>query len=380
MKTLLLFFCFFILFSAAGEVQKNINKTVFDAVINEIAKNHYDGKFRQNYAQKIKKFRQIALKSVNNQTLAGTINKFLRELPDSHFGIIPPPDKNSAGYVRLENSVRLLEIDGKVFVRSCPPRSKFKKGDELLSVKNNSGDKFSRIGRAIQLNSLLTFNTADEKMPVAVRRNGRIVKFTITPKQAEKVPPMFKLGEMPPMEEDYVSAFLKPDTAYVNFSVFTPYALQSLKNDISTKFKNTPEMVIDLRNNVGGLLMIGVNMASFLCDKKVDFGTMVIANQPLNPKSYPQKKRFKGKITILIGRNSYSTAEIFALAMHEADAAVLVGERTSGMCLPSVFIKMPHDFRLQTVIGDYRSSKNYRIEGKGVFPVQALGKWENWEL
>ena len=39
-------------------MQKNINQTVFDAVINEIAKNHYDGNFRQNYAQKIKKFRQ----------------------------------------------------------------------------------------------------------------------------------------------------------------------------------------------------------------------------------------------------------------------------------------------------------------------------------
>lgn len=368
MKKLLSFFCFFILFSAVGEVQKNINQTVFDAVINEIAKNHFDGNFRQNYAQKIKEFRQIALKSVNNQTLAETINKFLRGLPDSHFGIIPPPDKNSTRYVRLENSVKLLETDGKVFVKNCSPCSKFKKGDELLSVKNNSGDKFSRIGRAMQFNSLLTFNAPDEEMPITVRRNGRIIKFNVTPKQAEKSPPMFKLGEMPPITEDYESSFLKPDTACVCFSAFTPHALQSLKKDIRTKFKNTPNMVIDLRNNVGGLLMIGVNMASFLSDKKIDFGTMVIANQPLTPKSYPQKNRFKGKIYILIGRNSYSTAEIFALAMHEANAAVLIGERTAGMCLPSVFIRLPHNFRLQTVVGDYRSSKNYRIEGKGVFP------------
>ena len=58
--------------------------------------------------------------------------------------------------------------------------------------------------------------------------------------------------------------------------------------------------------------------------------------------------------------------------MMEAADAVLIGETTSGMCLPSVALPLPHGFKLQTVAGDYVSRQNYRIEGRGVVPQKIV--------
>lgn len=372
MKYLHLLLFFFCAFSTFANARHTINQQVFDAVINEVAANHFDGQFRQKYAQKIAESRKNALKSVNFQQLGSTINRLLRSLPDSHLGVIAPPDKNAELFEILQSPVKLLESDGRVLVSEASLSSKFRKGDEILSVNNNSGDKFSRLCRTLQFNSILTFNRPDLNMPIEVKRDGKKVKFHHKTRKAEKMPRIFRIGEMPGIVESYHSKLLNSQTAYIAFDSFTPAAVQSLKKDISTKFKNVPKMVIDLRSNIGGLIMMGVNMASFLSSKRVDFGTMTIASQKLTPKSYPQEERYKGKIYILIGRSSCSTAEIFALAMKESNAAILIGERTSGLCLPSAFVRLPHGFRLQTVMGDYVSSQGYRIEGKGVTPDKII--------
>ena len=53
---LFLFFCLLgAAIHGADVPQKKINTDVFDAVISEITAKHYDGNFRQKYAQKINK-------------------------------------------------------------------------------------------------------------------------------------------------------------------------------------------------------------------------------------------------------------------------------------------------------------------------------------
>jgi C-terminal processing protease CtpA/Prc len=54
--------------------------------------------------------------------------------------------------------------------------------------------------------------------------------------------------------------------------------------------------------------------------------------------------------------------------MQDAKAAVLFGTTTSGDCLPSIFLKLPSGFRLQTITGNITRPNGGKIEGIGVKP------------
>ena len=348
--------------------QDKMNAEVFDAAINEVAKFHYDGKFRQKYAEKINYFRQKSLKSVNFTELGRVLNEFFRQLDDSHLGVAVPSEKAEKIFVPLKNDARLLESDGKVLVCETSRSSVFKCGDELLSVNGCKADVNARTGAAFQLNHKLSFGTPGTEMQAVIIRDGKKMTVRYIAERLQRMPDIFKFGVMPAMPEEYTSKLIDERTGYIRFGLFSPNIVQKFKKDINTIFLKVPKLIIDLRSNSGGLILMGVHMASFLSGKRVDFGKMIIDGQPLNPKSYPQKKRWRGKVFILVGRNSYSTAEIFALAMQQSASAVVIGEKTSGMCLPSVFVPLPHGFKLQTVAGDYISAGGFRPEGRGMMP------------
>ncbi len=63
-----------------------------------------------------------------------------------------------------------------------------------------------------------------------------------------------------------------------------------------------------------------------------------------------------------------SAAEIFAAGMQDAKRAKIIGERTAGKCLPSIFIKLKTGFRLQTIAGNCTRANGEEIEIKGVTP------------
>jgi carboxyl-terminal processing protease len=83
---------------------------------------------------------------------------------------------------------------------------------------------------------------------------------------------------------------------------------------------------------------------------------------------YPQQDPYKGKVVILIDGRSASTSEIFAAGLQEIGRAKVVGERSAGAALPSVFEKLPTGAVFQYAIGDFKSPEGTLIEGRGVAP------------
>ena len=70
----------------------------------------------------------------------------------------------------------------------------------------------------------------------------------------------------------------------------------------------------------------------------------------------------------MIDNGSASTSEIFAAGMQELGRAVVVGERSAGAALPSVFLKLPTGALFQYAVGDFKTPKGVLIEGRGVQP------------
>jgi carboxyl-terminal processing protease len=109
-------------------------------------------------------------------------------------------------------------------------------------------------------------------------------------------------------------------------------------------------------------------LGGWLSEKAVNFGSMPTRDTTLYIQSNPQKDAFTGPIAILINKGSVSASEIFAAGMQDDKRAVTVGQGTPGMCLPSSFVLLSGDYRLQTVFGDFIRANGERIEKKGVKP------------
>ena len=109
-------------------------------------------------------------------------------------------------------------------------------------------------------------------------------------------------------------------------------------------------------------------IAGVLTKEQSSLGTMSFRSGYQHFAIFPQPNPFLGPVVILTDGGSASTSEIFAAGMQELGRAVVVGERTPGAALPSVFQKLPTGALFQYAIADFKTPKGTLIEGRGVIP------------
>jgi len=130
------------------------------------------------------------------------------------------------------------------------------------------------------------------------------------------------------------SAVVADKTGYVLLTDFTDKSANELKNAVNEMVhKNGIEsLIIDLRNNGGGLVDEAVKIAGYFMPK----GTEVVTTKGKNflaARTYrtPTEPLFpQMKLTVLVNRGSASASEILAGAIQDIDRGVVIGERTFG--------------------------------------------------
>jgi carboxyl-terminal processing protease len=127
-------------------------------------------------------------------------------------------------------------------------------------------------------------------------------------------------------------------------------------------------LIFDLRGNPGGFGGMSSGIAGLLESTRTSLGTMTMRNGRQNFAVIPQANPYLGPVVILIDGLSGSTSEVFSAGMQEIGRALIVGEKSVGAALPSVFQKLPTGARFQYAIADFRTPKGVLIEGRGVIP------------
>ena len=130
------------------------------------------------------------------------------------------------------------------------------------------------------------------------------------------------------------SAIISNKVGYVMLSEFTDRAAIELKSAVNELVKNNQieSLVLDIRNNGGGLIDEAVNIVGYFVPK----GTEVVTTKGKNKDAdrtyktptepiYPDMK-----LVILANRSSASASEILAGSIQDLDRGVIVGERTFG--------------------------------------------------
>lgn len=132
---------------------------------------------------------------------------------------------------------------------------------------------------------------------------------------------------------------LSTDVGYIQLTEFTPDAGKEVKNAlVSLKEKGAKYLILDLRNNGGGLLHEAVNICNLFIPKGkkvVDTKGKVEENnityETLNP-----PVDLDIPVTVLINRGSASASEIVAGTLQDYDRGIILGERSFGKGLVQV--------------------------------------------
>ncbi len=145
-------------------------------------------------------------------------------------------------------------------------------------------------------------------------------------------------------------------TAYIKLKSFTPDAYNQVKNALTElKAKNADKLILDLRNNPGGLLMQAVHIVGLFVDK----GTMVVSTKG---KIKSSNNTYKSNLTpldkeipivVLVNRNSASASEIVSGALQDLDRAVIMGQRTYGKGLVQITKDLSYNAKLKITTAKY---------------------------
>ena len=134
----------------------------------------------------------------------------------------------------------------------------------------------------------------------------------------------------------------------------------------SLRAQGAGKLVFDVRNNPGGYAHELVKLLDYLLPEGELFRTVDYAGREAVDRS---KEGFLDMpMAVLVNRETYSAAEFFAAAMQEYEAAVIVGEKTSGKGRFQSTFTMDDGSAAAISIGKYYTPKGVSLEGVGITP------------
>ena len=149
---------------------------------------------------------------------------------------------------------------------------------------------------------------------------------------------------------------LENNIGYIQLLEFTPDAGKEVKNAlVALKGKGATSLVLDLRDNPGGLLHEAVNICNIFLPK----GKLVVStkgkiqehNQNYETLNAPVDTEMP--VTVLINRGSASASEIVAGTLQDYDRAVIIGEKSFGKGLVQVSRPLSYNAQLKVTTAKY---------------------------
>lgn len=175
--------------------------------------------------------------------------------------------------------------------------------------------------------------------------------------------------------ESYVLGEGESPVIYAQVKNFQKDTTESLTNAIRKAEKDNPHLagiILDLRNNPGGLL----EQAISLSDGFLDAGTIVSTRGPeSDSNSSSEAKRgqpiSEKPIVILVNQGSASASEIVSGAL-KADRALLVGQKTFGKGSVQKLYPLTDGGALKLTVAQYLTPGEISIQSIGIQPDIAL--------
>ena len=256
-------------------------------------------------------------------------------------------ENSGIGVVMQGSKEDLIEIIS--LVKGGPAEAAgVKEGDKLISV---DGEDFGGTQSAEAASKARGEAGTDVK--IKVLRNGKEITFDIT-------------------RDNFINPSVSSETidgniGYINVSTFNDNTAEDFRSAL-TEFEEqkVKGLIIDVRNNVGGIVSQGVGIADMLLDEAE------IAYAENNKKEQEIYKTESGKTSLpyvlLVNGNSASTSEILAIGVKDNDGGDIVGEKTYGKGLIQSLQKFDRGDGARITVMQYFSASGKPINEVGVEP------------
>lgn len=236
-----------------------------------------------------------------------------------------------------------LFIDGKLFVNEVTegnPANKndVKPGDEIIKINN-----ITTAGKdKVEISQLLR-GPKGSSLNLTILRDGLTINKVLIREEIKQPNVSY-------------SGLLSNQIGYIKLDKFLENSGQEVKDALLTINKQQPKgIILDLRNNGGGILQEAVKIVNFFVKKDL----MVVVQKGRNPEKTVNYKTLNEPILpnipliVLINSNSASASEIVAGALQDLDRAVIIGQRSYGKGLVQQAFNLPYNSLVKVTVAKY---------------------------
>lgn len=260
------------------------------------------------------------------------------------------------------NDANLIEIVS-VFENSPAQKSGLLKGDCIIAVEGESADA-SNYQVAINKIKGVDAPEDDNDVVVTVLRNGEEFDITLI---RETVSVITVSGKMAADKIGYIRITDFGENTYDEY----------LKTLVELNKNEVRGLVIDLRNNPGGMLTSVVSVADSLLPEgniltiKDKSGNEVPYNSDADCINLP--------ICVIVNGNTASAAEVLSGAMRDHKCATIVGEKTYGKGVVQSLVEFGDGSAFKLTTSKYYTPSGECIDGVGIAPDVVVAPKEKWK-
>ena len=260
-----------------------------------------------------------------DDVLTGAIEGMLDRL-DPHSSYIPAEDKEGIDEKFRGDfegiGIEFSMIDGYITVISPIPdtpsdRAGIVSGDQIIKIDGESAYKITQKDVFTKLRG-----PKGTKVVVTIARKGMDETFETT-----------LVRDKIPIRSIASSFMINEQIGYIKITRFANTTMDEFNESIKKLYSSgMKKLLIDLRNNPGGLLSQAVRMVDLFISTN---DTIVFTRGRINGSSetYMSKSQYKDisiPLVVLINNGSASASEIVSGAFQDLDRAIIVGERSFG--------------------------------------------------
>ena len=165
---------------------------------------------------------------------------------------------------------------------------------------------------------------------------------------------------------DVLASQIAPKTLYIQVSAISLHSADDVATALS-KYPHTRGVILDLRDNPGGVLSEAVTLASdFLSPGPIvsysrkDGEPQILSSTNSNPDTAP--------MVVLINGKSASSAEIIAGALQDRNRAVIIGDQPYGKGTVQEITSLSDGSQLEITVGQYHLPSGRAIDQVGITP------------
>ena len=210
----------------------------------------------------------------------------------------------------------------------------------------------------------------DEVANIIKGKEGTVVNLQILRNREIKT---FEIKRGKVLTNPVESKKIENNIGYIQISSFD----EETANSFKTKFEELrnqgiTSLIIDLRNNGGGLLDATLEIADYIVPKGKDL--LVTVNKDEKEKIEKSKKDvlIDMPIVVLVNENSASASEILAGTLKDLDEATIVGTTTYGKGVIQEVITFNDGSGLKVTVQEYFTSNRNKINGVGIQPNEVV--------